>query len=119
MFVGYIGLLYEAKGLEKEALKAYEMALDIDPSHVQSLVSMAMVLKRLGGGLGSGSGSGSGPVVRSLLTEALRVDRMNSWGWYNLGQFYKEEGPMFIKEAVECFEAASVLKETEPIEPFR
>ncbi|CAH1447257.1 unnamed protein product [Lactuca virosa] len=111
------GLLYEAKGLEKEALKAYENALDIDPSHVQSLVSMAMVLKRLGGG--SRSGSGSGPVVRSLLTEALRVDRMNSWGWYNLGQFYKEEGPMFIKEAVECFEAATVLKETEPIEPFR
>ncbi|KAI3749556.1 hypothetical protein L2E82_20170 [Cichorium intybus] len=105
------GLLHEAKGLEKEALKAYENALDVDPWHVQSLVSMAMVLRRLGGR--------SGPAVRSCLTEALRFDRMNSWGWYNLGQFYKDEGPMFIKEAVDCFEAASVLKETEPIEPFR
>ncbi|MFS7975425.1 putative tetratricopeptide-like helical domain superfamily, protein NPG1 [Helianthus anomalus] len=105
------GLLYEAKGLDKEALKAYEIALDIDPGHVQSLVSMAMVLRRLGGR--------SGPAIRSFLTEALRLDRMNSWAWYNLGQFYKDEGPMFIKEAVDCFEAASILKETEPIEPFR
>ncbi|KAL8198130.1 hypothetical protein R6Q57_030102 [Mikania cordata] len=105
------GFLYEAKGLDKEALRAYEIALDIDPGHVQSLVSMAMVLRRIGGK--------SGPVIRSFLTEALRLNRMNSWAWYNLGQFYKDEGPMFIKEAVDCFEAASILKETEPIEPFR
>ncbi|KAI3806088.1 hypothetical protein L1987_21980 [Smallanthus sonchifolius] len=105
------GLLYEAKGLDKEALKAYEIALDINPGHVQSLVSMAMVLRRVGGK--------SGPVIRSFLTEALRLDRMNSWAWYNLGQFYKDEGLMFIKEAVDCFEAASILTETEPIEPFR
>ncbi|XP_076925544.1 protein NPGR2-like [Bidens hawaiensis] len=106
------GSLYEAKGLDKEALKAYENALDIDPGHVRSFVSMAMVLRRLGGGK-------SGPVIRSFLTEALQLDRMNSQAWYNLGQFYKDEGPMFIKEAVDCFEAASILEETEPIEPFR
>ncbi|KAK9067531.1 hypothetical protein SSX86_011642 [Deinandra increscens subsp. villosa] len=105
------GLLYEAKGLDKEALKAYEFALDMDPGNVQSLVSMAMVLRRLGGK--------SGPVIRSFLTEALRLDRMNPWAWYNLGQFYKDEGPGFIKEAVDCFEAASILEETEPVEPFR
>nr|XP_043637347.1 protein NPGR2-like isoform X2 [Erigeron canadensis] len=105
------GLLLEAKGCDKEALESYQNALDIDPGHVQSLVSMAMVLKRFGGK--------SGPVIRSFLTEALRLDRMNSWAWYNLGQFYKDEGPMFITEAVDCFEAASILKETEPIEPFR
>ncbi|KAJ9565162.1 hypothetical protein OSB04_001128 [Centaurea solstitialis] len=104
-------LLYEAKGLPKEALKAYENALDIDPAHVQSLVSMALVLRRIGGR--------SGPEIRSFLTEALRLDRMNSSAWYNLGQFYKDEGPMFIKEAADCFEAATVLEETEPIEPFR
>ncbi|KAJ9565160.1 hypothetical protein OSB04_001126 [Centaurea solstitialis] len=105
------GLLYEAKGLLKDALKAYENALDIDPAHVQSLVSMALVLRRIGGK--------SGPEIRSFLTEALRLDRMNSSAWYNLGQFYKDEGPMFIKEAADCFEAATVLEETEPIEPFR
>lgn len=104
-------MLYEAKGLEKEALTAYENALDIDPGHVQSLVSMATVLRRLGGK--------SGPVIRSFLTEALRLDRMNSSAWFNLGQFYKDEGPMFVNEAVDCFEAASVLEETEPVEPFR
>ncbi|XP_071715798.1 protein NPGR2-like isoform X2 [Rutidosis leptorrhynchoides] len=105
------GLLYEAKGLDKEALKAYEIALDVDPGHVQSLISMATVLKRLG--------DKSGPVIRSFLTEALRLDRMSSSAWYNLGQFYKDEGPMFITEAVDCFEAAGILEETEPIEPFR
>ncbi|KAI3776262.1 hypothetical protein L1987_46036 [Smallanthus sonchifolius] len=105
------GPLYEAKGVDKEALKPYEIALDVDPGHVQSLVSMAMVLRRVGGK--------PGPVIRSFLTEALQLDRMNSWAWYNLGQFYKDEGLMFIKEAMDSFEAASILKETEPIEPFR
>ncbi|KAI3678789.1 hypothetical protein L6452_38092 [Arctium lappa] len=105
------GLLYEAKGLPKEALKAYENALDINPAHVQSLVSMALVLRRVGGK--------SGPAIRSFLTEALRLDRMNSSAWYNLGHFYKDEGPMFINEAADCFEAATILMETEPIEPFR
>lgn len=105
------GLLYEAKGLEKEALQAYENALDIYPGHVESLVSTAMVLRRFGGK--------SGPVIRSFLTEALRLDRMNSSAWFKLGQFYKDEGPMCITEAVDCFEAASILMETDPIEPFR
>ncbi|XP_024981738.1 protein NPGR2-like [Cynara cardunculus var. scolymus] len=105
------GLLYEAKGLTREALKAYQNSLDIDPGHVQSLVSMALVLRRVGGK--------SGPAIRSFLTEALRLDRMNSSAWYNLGHFYKDEGPMFIKEAADCFEAATILEETEPVEPFR
>ncbi|KAL8254478.1 hypothetical protein R6Q59_032699 [Mikania micrantha] len=106
-----IGLLYEAKGLYKEALKAYKHALDVDPIHVQSLVSMAVVFRKLGGQ--------SGPTARSFLNEALRVDMMHSSAWYNLGLLLKDEGPMCLREAADCFEAAGVLKETEPIEPFR
>ncbi|KAL4571957.1 hypothetical protein LXL04_018725 [Taraxacum kok-saghyz] len=102
------GLLYEAKGLNRQALKAYKHALDVDPSHVESLVSMAVVLRKVGGRCG--------PVGRSFLNEALRVDKMNSRVWYNLGLCLIDEAPI---EAGDCFEAAGVLEETEPIEPFR
>lgn len=102
------GVYYEAKGLHRQAVKAYKHALDVDPGHVQSLVSMAVVLRKLGGR--------SGVVGRSFLNEALRVDRLNPSVWYNLGLCLKDEAPT---EAADCFEAAGVLKETEPIEPFR
>ncbi|PWA89407.1 tetratricopeptide-like helical domain-containing protein [Artemisia annua] len=105
------GLLYEAKGLEKEAQNAYELALDLDPTYVRSLVSMAVIIRRAGGK--------SAASAKSFLTKVLRLDRLNSSAWYNLGLFYKEDGPMFLREAANCFEAASILEETEPIETFR
>ncbi|XP_071689429.1 protein NPGR2-like [Rutidosis leptorrhynchoides] len=105
------GLLYEAKGFQKEAKSAYELALDLDPTHVQSLVSMAVIIRRAGGK--------SATSAKSFLTEALRLDRLNSSAWYNLGLCYKHDGPMFVTEAANCFEAATVLQETEPIESFR
>lgn len=105
------GLLYEAKGLQKEAQKSYELALDLDPTHVPSLVSIAVIIRQ--------TSCKSASVAKSFLTEALRFDRLNSSAWYNLGLIYKDDGPMFIREAANCFEAASVLEETEPIEPFR
>lgn len=105
------GVLYEAKGLHTEALRAFEIALDEDPKHVPSLVSMAVVLKQVNGP--------SLPVVRSFLTEALRLDRMNYSAWYNLGMLYKDKGMTMALEAAECFEAATLLEETAPIEPFR
>ncbi|TXG63867.1 hypothetical protein EZV62_010861 [Acer yangbiense] len=106
------GVLYEKKGLYKEALQALRRGLDIDPNHVPSLISIAMVLRRHGGQ--------SNAVVRSFLMAALRLDRMNASAWYNLGMLYKSEGTQSAKlEAAECFEAATVLEESAPIEPFR
>ncbi|KAI8523092.1 hypothetical protein RHMOL_Rhmol13G0047400 [Rhododendron molle] len=105
------GLLHQAKGLNKEALKAFRQALDVEPTHVPSLVSIAVVLRKLG--------SRSPAVVRSLLTEAMRLDRMNASAWYNLGLLYKDEGVASAVEAAECFEAAAILEETSPLEPFR
>lgn len=105
------GLLYKAKGLHREALKSYERALDIDPSHVPSLISMAIVLRQLN--------DQSTPVIRSFLTDALRLDRTNPVAWYNLGLLYKAEGGGSLTEAAECFEAAALLEGSAPVEPFR
>ncbi|XP_048232942.1 protein NPGR2 isoform X2 [Ricinus communis] len=106
------GALYERKGLHKEALKAFTSALEIDPAHVPSLVSGAVALRRLG--------NQSNEVIRGFLMDALRLDRMNSSAWYNLGLLYKAEGSASsLQEATECFEAATFLEDTAPVEPFR
>ncbi|KAL8547913.1 hypothetical protein ACS0TY_007283 [Phlomoides rotata] len=106
------GLLHEARGRHKEALKAYTHALEVDPTHVPSLVCKAKVLKRIG--------CQSGGIIRSFVMEALRLDRMNGSAWHELGLLYKDGGgSSSAEEAVECFEAATNLEETDPIEPFR
>ena len=105
-----IGLLYEAKGLHKDALKSFGKALDVEPNHVPSLISTATVLRKLS--------DQSLPVVRSFLTDALCIDRTNPSAWYNLGLVCKSEGASTM-EAAGCFEAAAFLQETAPVEPFR
>ena len=105
------GQLHEAQGLLKEALGAYAKALNIEPAHVPSLVSTAIVLRHLG--------DQPSVVIRSFLTDALRLDRTNHVAWFNLGLLYKAEGARSALEAAECFQAAALLEETAPVEPFR
>ncbi|KZV34011.1 hypothetical protein F511_02784 [Dorcoceras hygrometricum] len=105
------GLLYEAKDLPKEALMFFEKALDIEPNHVPSLISTAVVLRRLS--------EQSQPIAKSFLTDALRLERTNATAWYNLGLLYKTGREILALEAAECFEAAALLQESEPVEPFR
>lgn len=104
------GLLYEAKGLHKEALVSFGKALDIEPNHVPSLISTAVVLRQLS--------DQSLAVAKSFLTDALRLERTNPSAWYNLGLLYRSEGSS-VMEAAECFEAAALLQESNPVEPFR
>lgn len=103
------GLLHQSKGLHKAALTDYTNALAVDPSHVPSLISTAVVLRQLG--------NHSPATLISYLRGALRLDRTNVAAWHNLGLIYKEEGSAM--EAAECFETAWFLEESEPIEPFR
>ncbi|XP_077226611.1 protein NPGR2-like isoform X2 [Tasmannia lanceolata] len=105
------GVMYEAKGLYKEALGAFASALEVEPTHVPSLVSTATVLIQLG--------NGASPVVRSFLTDALRLDRTNHCAWFNLGRVFKVGGGRSSLEASECFQAAAFLEESAPVEPFR
>jgi tetratricopeptide (TPR) repeat protein len=93
-------------------LKSFRKALDIEPNHVESLISTSCVMRKLGC-------ESSSSIVRSLLTEALRLDRTNSSAWYNLGLLYKADLGTSALEAAECFEAAVFLEESSPIEPFR
>lgn len=110
--LNFTGMMYEAKGLYKEALTAFREALDIDPDHVPSLISTALVLKRCT--------NPSNPAVRSFLMDALRHDRLNASAWYNLGLLHKAEGTASsVVEAAECFQAAYSLEESAPVEPFR
>lgn len=86
--------------------------MEIDPTHVPSLISTAVILRELG--------SQSYPVVRSFLMNALRLDRMNHSAWYNLGLLYKAMSTTSASlEAAECFAAAALLEESAPVEPFR
>ncbi|KAK6785908.1 hypothetical protein RDI58_014433 [Solanum bulbocastanum] len=103
------GLLHQSKGLHKAALTDYTNALAVDPSHVPSLISTAVVLRQLG--------NHSPATLISYLRGALRLDWMNVAAWHNLGLIYKEEGSAM--EAAECFETAWFLEESEPIEPFK
>lgn len=105
------GLLHKAKGLHQEALKSFQKALDADPAHVPSLISIACVLREIG--------SDSTVIVRSFLTDALRLDRTNPSAWYNLGLVYRSDPDASLQEAAECFEAATFLEETAPVEPFQ
>lgn len=105
------GLLYEAKGLQQEALVSFRKALDAEPNHVPSLVSIARVLRQIGGE--------SMATIRCFLTDALQLDRTNTTAWYNLGLLYKTYAGASALEAVECFEAAALLEESAPVEPFR
>ncbi|KAG5075661.1 hypothetical protein JHK82_056998 [Glycine max] len=105
------GLLFEARGLHREALKSYRKGLDIEPNHVPSLISTVCVLRQLG--------DQSSSIVRSLLTDALRLDRTNPPAWYNPGLLYKANLGTSAMETVECFEAAAFLEESSSIELFR
>ncbi|XP_062209807.1 protein NPGR2-like [Phragmites australis] len=105
------GKLHEVKGFLKEALRAYSTALDLEPKHVPSLISTAIVLRQLC--------EKPLPAVRCFLTDALRLDRTNHDAWFNLGLLYEDEGGSSAVEAAECFQAAALLEETAPAEPFK
>lgn len=107
------GLLYQAKGLNREAQQSFWEALDKEPNHVPSLISMAKTLMQQGD-------QQSLPVAKSLIRQAIRADRTNDSAWYTLGLLHKSDPTgTSLTEAVECFEAAVLLEETAPVEPFR
>jgi len=57
---------------------------------------------------------GFNAVARCLLCDALRIEPTNRMAWYYLGLTHKADGR--ITDAADCFQAASLLEESDSIE---
>lgn len=102
------GIICEARGQIQEALAAYINALLLEPGYVPCKILIGAVLSKMG--------SKVLPVARSLLSDALRIEPTNRMAWYYLGVVHKDDGR--VGDAIDCFQAASMLEESDPIESF-
>ncbi|KAI8570039.1 hypothetical protein RHMOL_Rhmol01G0002300 [Rhododendron molle] len=102
------GIICEARGHIQEALAAYINALLLEPGYVPCKILIGAVLSKMG--------SKVLPVARSLLSDALRIEPTNRMAWYYLGVVHKDDGR--VGDAIDCFQAASMLEESDPIESF-
>ncbi|EYU32843.1 hypothetical protein ABFS82_01G093900 [Erythranthe guttata] len=102
------GVMHEKQGRVSEALAAYINALLLEPKYVPCKILIGNVMCKMGPKML--------PVARTLLSDALRIEPTNYMAWYHLGIVHKDDGR--IADAVDCFQAASVLEESEPIESF-
>lgn len=102
------GVMHEGKGQVKEALAAYTNALLLDPDYVPCKILLGSLLSKMG--------SQASPVAKSLLSDALRIEPTNRKAWYYLGVVHRDDGRH--ADAAECFQAASMLEESDPIETF-
>ncbi|PON89670.1 N-terminal acetyltransferase A, auxiliary subunit [Trema orientale] len=103
-----ICIMFEGRGETQEALGAYVGALLVDPNYVPCKILIGSLMSKMG--------SEALPVARGLLSDALRVDPTNRKAWYYLGMVHKDDGR--IADATDCFQAASMLEESDPIESF-
>lgn len=100
--------MHEKQGRVNEALAAYINALLLEPKYVPCKILIGSVLSKMGPKML--------PVSRTLLSDALRIEPTNCMAWYQLGMVHKVDGR--IADAVDCFQAASILEDSEPIEGF-
>lgn len=102
------GVLFEGRGQNEEALCATINAILLEPNYVPCKILMGALFQKLG--------TKHLAIARSLLSDALRIEPTNRKAWYNLGLLHKHEGR--ISDAADCFQAASMLEESDPIESF-
>ncbi|KAG4992281.1 Tetratricopeptide repeat protein 7A [Glycine soja] len=101
-------VLFEGRGQNEEALCATINAILLEPNYVPCKILMGALFQKLG--------TKHLAIARSLLSDALRIEPTNRKAWYNLGLLHKHEGR--ISDAADCFQAASMLEESDPIESF-
>ncbi|GAB2294284.1 Protein npg1 [Dionaea muscipula] len=102
------GLMYEGRGQEKLAAVAYMNAILFEPDNVPCKILLGSLLSKIS--------SKALPVARGLLSDALRVEPTNRKAWYWLGMVHRDDGR--IADATECFQAAAMLEESDPVESF-
>lgn len=105
-----LGVMSDGRGELREALAATVNALLIQQQYVPSKILMSILMLKVD------SKYQALPVARSLLSDALRVEPTNRKAWYYLGKVHKDDGR--IGDAADCFQAASMLEESDPIEGF-
>ncbi|XP_002514581.2 protein NPG1 [Ricinus communis] len=102
------GIMCEGRGQVQEAMCCYINALLLDPSYVPGKILIGALLSKMG--------PNALPVARSILSDALRIEPTNRMAWYYLGMVHRDDGRM--ADATDCFLAASMLEESDPIESF-
>ncbi|XP_061352102.1 protein NPG1-like [Gastrolobium bilobum] len=102
------GVLFEGRGQIQEALDATLNAVLLEPNYVPSKILTGALLQKMD--------SKVSPAARSLLSDALRIEPTNRNAWFCLGLVHKHDGR--ISDAADCFQAASMLEESDPIESF-
>ena len=102
------GVMIDGRGQYQEALAAATNAVLLESSHVPSKILMGALMMKMG--------PKALPAARSLLTDALRIEPTNRMAWYHLGLAHKNDGR--VADAADCFQAASMLEESDPIESF-
>lgn len=98
----------EKRGEVLEALAAYVNALLIEPNNVPCKISLGALLSKMG--------TNMLPCARTLLSDALRLEPTNRIAWYQLALVHRDDGR--LSDAAECFQAAIMLEESDPIESF-
>ncbi|CAJ1930940.1 unnamed protein product [Sphenostylis stenocarpa] len=102
------GVLLEGRGQNDEALVAAINGVLIEPTHVPCKIFMGSMIHKMGPKYLDSA--------RSSLSDALRIEPTNRMAWYYLGLLHKNDGR--IGDAADCFQAASMLEESDPIETF-
>eukprot|EP01135_Chromosphaera_perkinsii_P004620 Nk52_evm13s292 gene=Nk52_evmTU13s292 len=100
------GLLAEQQNDVENAQKHLEMALALQPDHVDSLVTLGSILLE------------RGKIVNAekQLSEALEKDFTSHKAWYMMGNVLEKRG--HLEKANDCFLMALSLEDTAPIVPF-
>ncbi|KAJ3681320.1 hypothetical protein LUZ60_015809 [Juncus effusus] len=102
------GSIHESQELIQDALASYSDGLSMDLDHAPCKVSIGALLSK--------KGPKSLPVSRSFLSDALRLEPTNRTAWFYLGLVHREDcRPV---DAADCFQAAAMLEESDPIESF-
>ncbi|KHN47639.1 Tetratricopeptide repeat protein 7B [Glycine soja] len=101
-------IMFDGRGEYQEALIGTFNAVLFEPNYVPSKILMASLILKMG--------FKASPVARSLLSDALRIEPTNRMAWYYLGLTHKADGRLV--DAADCFQAASMLEESDPIENF-
>ncbi|TVU25659.1 hypothetical protein EJB05_28163 [Eragrostis curvula] len=102
------GYMHQGREQTKDALASYVNALATDLEHVPSKVAIGALLSK--------QGPSYLPAARCFLSDALRVEPTNRMAWLYLGKVHKSDGR--IADAADCFQAAVMLEESDPVESF-